>query len=515
MSWGKSGDFVLTEFQAESLGETNTNIARGTRVKASHLLSGNLSPGVLTDGMPSTYAHPWQADLGSGFCFEIDLGRSAEFDHLSLRGRGDNVALERFSRLRVELHDRAPNGTPPVWSALVRGDGSHPENGGVEVLRAASGQGEFRGRYLRISSDSPVPLSPQLAEVEAYAVLIPQLQAALGDGKDLAGSAPLRVPPHTRLLTFELRMPSGGTREAPFRWRLRGCRDAWQSEQSLRIEMPCPTAGDYFLEAQARHSDGQYNTAVFSLPLTVAPVFTQTWPFYASLAGSCLMVGVVGMRRHHRRKTARLLAESALSNERSRIARDMHDQVGAMLSQLSVLQDTFARDHDFSAAARDDLGELTHNTRQAVHALNDVVWTVNPRHDTLESLADYLIRYADHYLSPVDIRCHLDAPATWPAVAIRAQVRHELVCAYKEALQNIVKHARATAVEVKLEFKAADFAVTVADNGVGLSSSPQATGGDGLDNMRNRLAAIQGGCAVRVLPQGGTEVRFHVSLTPT
>lgn len=514
MSWSNSGDFVLTEFQVEALSETNTNIARRAGVKASHLLSGNQTPGVLTDGMLSTYAHPWQADLGSSFFFEIDLGQSRALDHLSLRGRGDNVALDRFSRVHVELYDREPMGSQPVWAGVARADGSHPGNGEVEILCAARGQGTFHGRYLRISSNSPVPLSPQLAEVEVYETLIPQLHAAWGDGYELSGSLPLRVPPHTRRLTLELRMPASAALEAPFRWRLRGYHDEWQNERSLLIEMPCPTAGDYHLEAQARHSDGQYNAAILSLPLVVPAAFTQTWPFYALLAVTCLAVGAVFMRRHHRRKTARLLAESALTSERRRIARDMHDQVGAMLSQLSVLQDTFVLNYELPATAHDDLGQLSHTTRQAVQALNDVVWTVNPRHDNLESLADYLFRYADHYLTPVDIPCHLEAPATWPEVVIRAQVRHELVCAFKEALQNIVKHSKATAVEITLALHAEGFAVTVADNGVGLPSATQATGGDGLGNMRNRLATIGGKCDVRTRPQGGTEVRFLIPLPP-
>jgi signal transduction histidine kinase len=114
----------------------------------------------------------------------------------------------------------------------------------------------------------------------------------------------------------------------------------------------------------------------------------------------------------------------------------------------------------------------------------------------------------------VDIPCHLEAPATWPEVVIRAQVRHELVCAFKEALQNIVKHSKATAVEITLALHAEGFAVTVADNGVGLPSATQATGGDGLGNMRNRLATIGGKCDVRTRPQGGTEVRFLIPLPP-
>ena len=101
MSWSADGDFVLTELRVEALSDTNTNIARGARVKASHLLPGNMTPAALTDGMPSTYAHPWQADLGPAFFFEIDLGRVARLDRIGLRGRGDSVALERCSRLVV------------------------------------------------------------------------------------------------------------------------------------------------------------------------------------------------------------------------------------------------------------------------------------------------------------------------------------------------------------------------------------------------------------------------------
>jgi signal transduction histidine kinase len=513
MSWAADGDFVLTEFHVEALSETNTNIARGTRVTASHLLSGNMPPGNLTDGVPSTYAHPWQPDLGAAFHFEIDLGRVAELDHIALRGRGDNVALDRLSRVRLQLYQESPEtGASANWQAVARADGTHPPNGGVDVLHAGSGRGEFRGRYLRISSDSPVPLSPQLAEVEVYEVRTLSLRSVAGDGSPLPVERPLRVPAGTRMLGMDLAIPSVTTREAPFRWRLAGYHDQWQNESSLQFNVACPAAGQYVFEAQTLHSDGVFDSSAFAIPVTVLSPFTQTPLFYTLALTSCLALGWLVMRQVSRRKIARMRAETALLKERGRIARDMHDDVGACLCRLSVLQETFARDYHFPAEARQDLQQLALTARQAVSSLHEVIWTIHPKHDQLDSLVDHLLDYADKYLAPLEIQCRVDAPESWPPVEIRSQVRRNLVLAFKEALQNIAKHANATEVRITMAVEDDALVVTIIDNGIGLAQSTDGTDGDGLDNMRNRLVEIHGSCRVSTGAQGGTEVTFRIPI---
>ncbi len=513
MSWAADGDFVLTEFHVEALSETNTNIAHGARVTASHLLTGNMPPGNLTDGVPSTYAHPWQPDLGATFYFEIDLGRVVVLDHIALRGRGDNVALDRLSQVRLRLYQDPPeSGAAVGWEAHVRADGSHPSNGGVDVLSGVSGSGKFRGRYLRVSSDSPVPLSPQLAEVEVYEERTLTLRSVAGDGRSLPVERPLRVPAGTRMLNMDLVIPSVATREAPFRWRLAGYHDQWQNESSLRFDVACAAAGQYVFQAQTLHSDGVFDCTVFELPVTVRSPFTQTPLFYAMVLVACMVLGWLLMRRISRRKIARMQAETALLQERGRIARDMHDDVGACLSQLSVLQEMFARDYQFPAEARADLQQLALTARHAVSSLHEVIWTINPKHDHLESLADHLLDYADKYLAPLEIHCRVDAPESWPPVVIRSQVRRNLVLAFKEALQNVAKHAHAAEVRIAMAVTDGELAVTVADNGIGLGQSVDGPGGDGLDNMKNRLFEIHGSCRIRTGLQGGTEVIFRIPI---
>ncbi len=131
LSWGYQGDFILTEFTVTTWVST-TNVALGAQVKATHPLFGNMRPSYLTDGKPSTFAHPKDPALGAAFHFEIDLGRVVEMDHITLRGRNDGApdTEKRLSRLLVELFDREPaDGMKPAWKALDRADGSYCKDG--------------------------------------------------------------------------------------------------------------------------------------------------------------------------------------------------------------------------------------------------------------------------------------------------------------------------------------------------------------------------------------------------
>ena len=280
LSWHAPHDFSLTEFRIAEHARETTNIALQRPVKASHPLEILMVPGALTDGLPATIAHPGKADLGSNFWFEIDLGQVVHFDHIGLRTRGDDY-LDRFSRIRVRSHDEDPSaGLAPVWEGLVRADGSHPARGEVDIVRAEMGQGAFHGRYLRISTDSQVPYSPQLAEVEIYETRHPEVIAALADGREVPVTDRLVLPPGTRRLSLRLRIPqSGMPPDVRFRWRLRGDLETWQNSHLMNIEMPCPPPEKITFEAQALHSDGQWDASVYRLPVVVRQHLWETGVF--------------------------------------------------------------------------------------------------------------------------------------------------------------------------------------------------------------------------------------------
>jgi signal transduction histidine kinase len=517
MSWSRESDFVLTEFRAEVL-TTTTNVALGAPVTATHPLYSlydTMTPDALTDGWPSTIAHPAEDVPGKDFHFEIDLGRARTLDHLALRQRGDPYELSRFGKMRIRLYDRDPKaGAAPIWQALNRPDGSYPAQGEADVLRASDGRGAFRGRYLRISTENPVPLSPMLAEVEAYETRTARLVSLKTDDRLLAGGDGLRVPPGTQRLALQWEIPqSGKPANVLYRWKMAGAKHDWQSSDSLLLEIPCPPPGDFQMDIQAAHSDGTWDASVLQVPFTVAARFTQTAGFLWLIGGVTLLAGVLVSRYFTRLKIARLEAKSALAAERSRIARNMHDDVGARLAQLAVLQDVFAREHPMPPAAKSDLATLTAHTREAMESLDEAVWTVNPRNDTLSSLAAFLMQHADHYLTPLGIACRLDGPNTWPEIALRAGTRHEVALAFKEALQNIVKHAAASEVELTLRQEAGRLTIRVADNGRGFPATIGGPGEDGLLNMRQRLESIGGSCEWLPREGDGTLVEMKLPLS--
>ncbi len=513
MAWNESGHFHLTKFRAD-VSPGSTNLALGAAVRSSHPVESGLTPDSLTDGVSYSLVHPRDPSLGVSFFYEIDLGRTHHLDHVALRQRNDTWDIDRFSRVLVQLYEREPaSGIAPLWKAIDRADGSHPDAAAVDVLRATDGRGTFRGRYLRISSDSPVPKSPQLAEVEVYETRTPELLSVRADGQELATPRSLSIAPGTRRLMLTMRIPQfGQPSEQVFRWRVLGHHDQWQSSESLALDTPCPPTGTYTFEAQAAHSDGLWDATTLSLPLTVREPFTQT-PFFRWLVASvALLVGVVLSRSFTRRRIAVLEARSALADERSRIARDMHDEVGARLAQLAVLQDIFASEFPQPEAAQESLRQLARTARQAVASLDEVVWTVNPQNDTLESTAEHLAQHATSYLAPLKITCRIVAPIDWQPVEIRAQVRHELILAFKEALQNVIKHARAAEVTLTLRHASSEFIVRLADHGCGLTRSPQGSGHDGLRNMTARLAAVGGVCEITSPAEGGVVVEMRVPM---
>jgi len=284
------------------------------------------------------------------------------------------------------------------------------------------------------------------------------------------------------------------------------------------VEVPVPPPGNYRFEVQVGHTDGQWDHSVLGLPLTIMTPFWQTPAFYSMLAsgglGAVLLFVQALARRRRTREIAAWRYQSALVEERRRIARDMHDEVGGRLSQLALMQDLIIRQHPMAPAAQRSLRQLAVHTRETVDALDQVVWAVNPLNDTLAGVAEYLSYLATSYLTSLTVNCRLDVPFEWPQVEVRAQVRHEITLAFREALQNIAKHAAANTVTLTMRYEEPVLVISLADDGRGLPEISAGPGKDGLANMQSRLALIGGSCMIRPHPAGGTEVEMRAPLTP-
>jgi len=306
------------------------------------------------------------------------------------------------------------------------------------------------------------------------------------------------------------------------RYRLDGFDDDWLiAPPGHAVSYPRLPPGTYRFNVSAALGDGSGAESHDALEFTVVPPWWQTLWFRLFLGVAALAMAVVTARiwshRRLRTRLEKLERESAIERERTRIAQNIHDDLGASLTRISLL--TQHAQHDAAGAAahfEKIYGSVTEITR----SMDEIVWAVNPKYDDLESLAYYLGNFAQSFLSVAGIRCRLDMPAHLPASALTSQIRHHLFLCCKEALNNVVKHAHADAVTLTLVVADARVTISIADNGRGLpppsvESSPspdRPAGGNGLDNMRRRMAAIGGSCDIVPAAGSGTTVRFSVSL---
>jgi len=136
------------------------------------------------------------------------------------------------------------------------------------------------------------------------------------------------------------------------------------------------------------------------------------------------------------------------------------------------------------------------------------VWSANPSNDTLEGLINYACKYAQDYLELAGLRYRLDVPAQLPAQIIAPDLRHNIFLAFKEAVNNVVKHAQASEVKIRLRLDATTFTLEIEDNGRGPGEAASKTSRNGLRNMRKRMEDVGGAFALSPVPEGGTLIRL-------
>jgi signal transduction histidine kinase len=233
------------------------------------------------------------------------------------------------------------------------------------------------------------------------------------------------------------------------------------------------------------------------------------------------LVWIRFLRRQVLERTSRLREEirvreqaehqRSLAQERARIARDLHDDLGSTLTEIAMLATPPARSAAGPGEGPDRLGMIAQRSRMLVHALDATVWAVDPRRDTLESLAHYLASYAEECLRGVRIACRVQIPNAFPERIVPGQVRHHVFLAVKEALNNAVRHSGASEVLFRLRVDGDSLALSIVDNGCGFN--PAAPGeGDGLPNLRDRMRDLGGRCRIESAADRGTTVSLEIPL---
>ncbi len=378
---------------------------------------------------------------------------------------------------------------------------------------------------LLTANREPPPVVIERVTVDGQAVAAYQSGKAAGAPAPLdPGRSELRLPPGSVLLELEYAgLSFVAPRNVAFRYRLHGLDRDWVEAGPRRVayynHLP---PGNYRFQVIACNNDGVWNQEGASLQLAVLPHFWQTWWFRTLEV--LMVMGIVGgvarlvERRRVHRHLEILMRHQAVERERGRIAKDLHDDLGARLSEIALIGELGQQAETPPERIRDDLRDIAGKARSLTRSLAEIVWAVSPQHDTFENFVSYTCNFAEVYLRLARIRFRLDIPVNLPDYPLTAHVRHHLFLIFKEAVHNIVKHAAASEVWIRVAIGGTSFSMSIEDNGKGFSVDAPATGGGtghgppghGMSNMRERAGEIGARVEWRSQPGHGTTVRLEM-----
>lgn len=432
---------------------------------------------------------------------ETDLQQAAENPRTRVRsihyGRGEGLpglqATFEFAPGAIRSHDGRI--WIPTQSALVVVNPQDPEAN---------------------SKPPPVFLKSMVVDgktVAAYGGPLP-----VDGAMDLRKPVALKLPPDHRDIEFDFTaLGFSAPENVRLQYRLDGLDNDWiDSNPERRASFSRLPAGNYCFRVRAGNNEGIWNTAGAALAFAVTPFLWQRLWFQALIvlllaAIIFIVVRYIYFRRLHARLRS-LEQQAALAKERSRIARDLHDDLGSNLTEIILLSDLMAGYPEEPGKSVETARRVSTTARRIIKTLDETVWAVNPRNDTLPHLVDYIGQYSVEFLRAAGIRCHMDIPLSVPTINVPAEVRHNLFLVVKEALNNVVNHADAK--EVWLQVVADERAVrlVIEDNGRGFEQAPDNSRADGLRNMRQRIEEVGGEFDLQSKSAGGTRIAFEAPL---
>jgi len=426
-----------------------------------------------------------------------------------------------FSVNRKQLNDFFDGWAPGVFCRTFG------KSDGLPALECSSGYQPacwraHDGRLWFTTVKGLVSVQPDEMEANPLppAVLIEEMRVD-GIAQDIRlGSPALTLSPGRHQVAFRY---AGLSFSAPervrFQYRLEGWDPNWVWVGTTRTaDYNYLPPGHYTFSLRACNRDGIWNPTAAALSFRVLPHVWETWWF--RLVAPVLTFGLAGgvivrlLRRRHGLQLERVNQQHAMERERTRIAQDLHDDLGASLTQVVWLMEGISRPGISADEHQGLVTQITAKAREMARAIGEIVWAVNPKNDSLDQMVSYLCQYAEQYFRGTSIRCWTEVPELLPALPLSSDVRHNLFLAIKEALQNVAKHAGTSQVWVRIRVGAHGAEFVVEDNGSGFVPG-EAVAGNGLDNMRQRAAACGMSFSLHSAPGQGTVINIRLPLAGT
>ena len=290
-----------------------------------------------------------------------------------------------------------------------------------------------------------------------------------------------------------------------YQYKLEGADRDWSSLSEERtITFANLSPGNYRFLVQAVTADGVKSTSPATIALTILPPLWQRWWFLALVA----LTASLAVYSLYRYRVARLLE---LEQVRTRIATDLHDDIGSSLSQVSVLSEVIRRRIGDTPAVAEPLSMIANLSRDLIDSMNDIVWAINPKRDRLSDLTQRMRRFASDVFTARNIEFDFRAPDAQHDVRLGADMRREVFLIFKESVNNMVRHSGCTQADIGFSIAHGSFELRVQDNGCGFELD-KASDGNGLSSMRQRASKLGGELAVTSDDGHGTTVSLKAPL---
>ena len=347
-------------------------------------------------------------------------------------------------------------------------------------------------------------------------ILFSRIEAADRPTPNVTGGT-LSLPYDRNTLNFLVGAPTFMNEELTrYSYLLEGARDRQWSTPSARADINLVNLppGKYSLHVKAEFLTGRYPQTTAIYPFIIRPPWWQTWWFrIGSGLAFALVIGVwiyYYVRSKLEIQRTRLEKEQAVGKERTRIATDMHDDLGAGLSRIKFLTETIQLKRQTGQPVQDDLSNIGRYAGEMIEKMSEIVWALNEKNDSLGDLLAYTRAYAVNYLTQSGIDCIVATQLTSCSNRfVSGEFRRNIYLTVKEALHNIVKHSRARRVRIGISADK-ELTINITDDGIGLGPTRTRPAGNGLGNMYRRIRDIGGSLLLKT--GDGTIVELKVPL---
>ncbi len=428
----------------------------------------------------------------------------------------------RISKANLAEYDQ---GKAPEIRAIAYGRADGMESIQCNGVSKPAGWKSRDGRLWFATTKGLVVVDPNMAEELNRKAPEVRIEEVLADGRSLGAfdskERLVRVQPGRGELEFHYTALSFAVpEENQFRYKLTGVDSDWVNAGSRRVAYyNSLRPGNYEFRVLAANNDGVWNQTGARLEVRLEPHVWQLWWF--SSCAATAMAGMIGVsvryatRRRLHSRLQQLKHQHAVERERSRIARDMHDDLGSRLTEILLLnelaQKSSAKPEDLQA----HLLKQSEVIQDVAGSLDAIVWAVSPANDSLDRLANYLYEQVERFLAMRSIRCRLDVPDELPDYSVSSEIRHNVFLTVQESLNNIIRHSGASEVWFRLRVTPGRLAISIEDNGRGFLSADPSSFGNGLQNMEKRMKNLGGAFQLVSSPGDGTSIRLEVRFEQT